>query len=186
MIHRASSGPVALKQNILVALSMSAAVALIGCGGGGGGGSTGGGTGPGDCGSVSSSGVLVACGFVVPQGSTSGVNGLTVNLKSAVGATLISGITVNDPVTGRAGFFKINVPVGAATFNVSFAGVSGYLNSYLSFRGQSYDVGRTASAGGPCIPALVLPKVGQDNMIGTVVVFPDSGPPPSPVFTCPR
>ncbi len=187
MIRRAYSGVISLKQNILVALTVSAVVVLIGCGGGGGtGGGPSGGGGAGDCGSVSGSGVLVACGFVVPQGASNGTNGLTVNLKSSTGTTLTSGITGRDPVSGRDGFFKINVPSGATTFNVSFSGVSGYLTSYLGYNGQQYDVTRSASAGGPCIPSLVLPKAGQDNVIGTVVVYPDSGPPPSPVFSCPR
>ena len=187
MIFRANSGPVSVAQKILVSVSMVASVALIGCGGGGGtGGGSNGGGGTGDCGSASTSTALVACGFVKPDGAANGVNGLVLELKTAGGAVVAAGTTIHDPVTGQDGYFKITVPSNAATFDVSFAGASGYLVNYLKYKGSTYDITRPASAGGACIPALVLPKAAADNFIGTVSVFADSGPPPSPVFTCPR
>ena len=184
MNFRAQLGPASWKQNLLLAASIAASAALIGCGGGGGG--NGGGVGgAGLCGSVSGSGVTVVCGYVVPNGGVSGVNGVNVVLRSATGVALISGTTVHNSTSNQDGFYKINVPAAAALFGVDFSGTSGFLTSYLSFSGSLFDQTRLANAGGPCIPALSL-TAGQDNLISTITVYGDSSAPPPPVFVCPR
>ena len=186
MNFRANYRPASWKQNLLLAASMGAAAALIGCGGGGGGGNNnGGGGGPGSCGSAAGSGVTVVCGFVVANGSTAGVNGVNVVLRTSSGTAIISGATVHDASSGRDGFYKINVPANASTFGLDFSGTTGYLTTYLGFGGANYDQSRSATTGGPCIPALSV-TAGQDNIQGSIIVFPDASAPPPPVFNCPR
>ena len=184
MNRRAIFSPASWKQNLLLAASMGAVAALIGCGGGGSGGGNPIG-GPGSCGSVAGSGITVVCGFVISNGSTSGVNGVNIVLRTAGGTAIGSATTVHDASSSRDGFYKINVPANAATFGVDFSGVTGYFTSYLRFGGATYDQSRQATVGGPCIPALTA-IAGQDNVQGDVSIYSDSSAPPAPVFNCPR
>ncbi|MEP6754968.1 MAG: hypothetical protein ABJA67_05665 [Chthonomonadales bacterium] len=185
MNFRAMFSPASWKQNLLLVASIGAASALIGCGGGGGGGNPGGGGGPGTCGSAAGSGVTVVCGYVVPNGGVTGVNGVNVVLRSSTGVALRSGTTVHNSASNQDGFYKITVPSGATLFGVDFSGTTGYLTAYMAFAGSLYDQTRLANAGGPCIPALSVTS-GQDNQIGTITVYADASTPPPPVFVCPR
>ena len=186
MTRRASFSPGSWQQNLLVAISMGAAVLLVGCGGGGGGNPGGGGGGTGDCGDVIGSGATVVCGFVTGQAGAGGVNGVTVLLKNSAGTTVAQGTTAVS--AGNNGFYKIVASGNPTQFSLNIP--SGYLQDYLVYNNGTYDQsvpGKTVAA---CIPALNI-TAGQDNRINTIVIISDSAAPPPPVFpgasgSCPR
>jgi hypothetical protein len=187
MTRRALFSPELWKQHTLLALGMGAAIVLLGCGGGGGGNPPGGGPGPGACGSPANNGVTVVCGYVVNTGSTVGVNGANVALKNGTGQTLRNVATIHNNATNRDGYYVMTVPAGATLLSVDAPSV-GYLTTYMSYAGKTYDVTRTAQAGGPCYPTLPAPYPlpNGDNLLGTISLYPDTAAPPPPVFICPR
>lgn len=182
MTKRAETRPELRRRNLLPALAMLAAAALVGCGGGGGGGNNGGGGGGGGtdvCGSAAGSTVSVICGNVKVDGTSTGVAGATVTLKSSTGASL------STTTTDGAGFFKFNtVPAGAALYQVD-PPPTGFNPQTCRAGGGIYAYYITNQAGtGACIPSLNGVVAGDKNL-GTIGLFPDSAPPPPPVG-CPR
>jgi len=183
-------------QNVLVALGMGAAVVLLGCGGGGGGGGTSGGGGGGgsdSCQDNTFSGQAVVCGYVLADGTTNGINGATVAVKSSSGTVLKSIKTYHNAATGKDGYYVL--PVSGATLIAVAPPASGYFTSYFRFAYTNppaitttvYDINRTVASGGPCnppIPALANQTAG--NILPSFSLFPDSSTPPPPVFSCPR
>jgi hypothetical protein len=182
-------------QNFLVALGMGAAVVLLGCGGGGGGGGNNGGGGGGGadaCQDNTFSGQTVVCGYVLQDGTTNGVNGATVAVKTSTGTIVKSIKTYHNTATGKDGYYVL--PVGNATLIGVAPPASGYFQSYFRFNFTSpqipttvYDVNKPVNSGGPCNPP--IPNVatpGAGNILPNLSVFPDSGVPPPPVFNCPR
>ena len=170
MTRRASKSPMHWKQNLLLATVMGTAGVLLGCGGGGGGGNGGGGGGGvGDCGSAAGAGTVV-CGYVVQSGTTTGVNGATVRLRTAAGTTVASIATSNDTLL-HPGFFKITVPGGAvipSTISVDVPS-TGFLPNYVQYKGKNYDATRPAVAGGPCIPAITVTAGADTRLLDSLV-----------------
>jgi hypothetical protein len=116
------------------------------------------------------------------------VNGATVRLRNNAGTTIASGITQTDASTGKGGFYKITVPAGAAlptTISVDVPS-TGYLPNYLQYKGKNYDSTRTATVGGPCIPAVTLTASADTRLLDPLIIYSDASAPPPPVFTCPR
>jgi hypothetical protein len=184
MARRAIFSPGLWKQNLALIIGLGAAFVMLGCGGGGGGGGAIIPPPTGDCGSAAGAGTVV-CGYVVDFGTTTGANGATVLLKSAGGQTLASTTTITNPANNTPGFFKFTtIPAGAATIQID-APATGYNQNFVSFGGKTYYYALTASAGGPCIPALVITNAGADNKLTNFTLFPSGSPPPPPVG-CPR
>jgi hypothetical protein len=183
MTRRAIFSPGSWQQNLLVAMSMGAAVLLVGCGGGGGGGNSNPPGGTGACGDAVGSGVTVVCGYVTGQaGATNGVNGVTVLLKNSTGATVAQGTTFAS--SGTNGFYKIVANGNPTQFALDIP--SGFLHDYVIYNNATYDQSTTLQhSAGACIPALNI-TAGQDNRLNTIVIVSDTSAPPPPVFTCPR
>lgn len=172
-------------QNVLVALGMGAAVILLGCGGGGGGGNNGGGGGGSDaCQDNPALGTNVVCGYVLQDGTTNGINGATVAVKSPTGAVVQSIKTYRNAATSKDGYYVLKVGVGTLIGVAPPA--SGYFTSYFRF-GSVYDINRTVPSGGPCNPAIpALASPGAGNILQSFYLFSDASTPPPPVFSCPR
>jgi hypothetical protein len=190
MTGRAVFGLNMRNPNLLVALALGAAVVLLGCGGGGGGGNNNGGGGAGACGSAAGSNATVVCGYVLSNGTTSGVNGATVRVTNfAGGTTFFSGATAHNSASNQDGFYKFTAPNGAAIITV--LAPTGFLANYLLFNGHTYDLTQQATVaggGGVCAPALPspLPLSPGDNLLSAIYLFNDQSAPPPPVFVCPR
>jgi hypothetical protein len=183
MTRWAFKSPLNLKQNLLLAIAMGSAAAMLGCGGGGGSS-----TPPvvGDCGSLSGSGTVV-CGFVTNDGTGSGVNGVTVRLRNAAGATLASGVTATDASSGSPGFYKITMPAGAAvpaTVSVDTP-ATGFHQNLFRYNGIVWSPTTNATAGGPCVPLITVTAGADTRLTQQLRLFSDSTPPP-PFFGCSR
>jgi hypothetical protein len=196
MIRRAVFSPGLqnrFSQNVLVALGMGAAVVLLGCGGGGGGGNggCGGGGGGADlCTDNPNSGLTVICGYVIEEGTTNGVNGAVVSVKTASGAVLKSKPTYTNASSGKSGYYVLEVPATAALIAVAPPSAT-HLPSYFRHGTLSsspvYDINRPTAGGEPCNPAIPSGlTAGVGNIGPNFAVFSRDGLPPSPVFSCPR
>ena len=188
MTRRAIFSPSLVKQNLLIALGMGAAVILVGCGGGGGGSNPPGGGNPGACGSPAGSASTIVCGYIDNNGSTTGINGATVSLKNSAGQVVATARTAHNSTTNQDGYYVFNsVPasLGATVFTVDAPVGGGYFAGFLKFNGSSYDANRTANAGGPCVPAVPNISTAGDYLLPVIYLFADSVPPP-PVINCPR
>jgi hypothetical protein len=171
---------------------MGAAVVLLGCGGGGGGGGNngggngggGGGGGADACQDNTFSGQTVVCGYVLQDGTTNGVNGATVAVKTSTGTIVKSIKTYHNTATGKDGYYVL--PVGNATLISVAPPASGFFQPYFRF-GALYDVTKATKSGGPCNPVIPnLPTQNAGNTLQSFFIFPDSATPPPPVFNCPR
>jgi len=193
MTRRALFGPglrSRFSQNVLVALGMGAAVVLLGCGGGGGGGGVNPGTGQDVCTDNPQTGLTVLCGYVIEDGTTNGVNGATVSVKTGAGAVLKSKTTYTNASSGKAGYYVVEVPANAALMAVA-PPTATHLPSYFRFGTLSsspvFDITRPTGGGEPCNPAIPGSlTTGIGNRGPDFGVFSREGLPPAPVFSCPR
>lgn len=162
---------------LALTVGLAAAVLQLGCGGGGGGGNTPPPT-TGDCGTTGK--VPNLCGQVVGNLSSAPVAGATVYLKDA------SGNNVATTQTDAKGWFYFNpIPSGAALFWVD-PPATGFNGNYNEYQSKEYSITRPNLAGnGPCVMAIGALPTG-DKFLGQVILSQEGGPPPQPVFDCPR
>lgn len=161
---------------LALTVGLAAAALQLGCGGGGGGGNT-----PpvlGDCGTTGT--VPNLCGRVIGNLSNGPVAGATVYLKDA------NGNNVGSTQTAADGTYHFSpIPAGTALFWVEppATGFNGNMNMYQQ---KEYAINRPNKAGnGPCVMAVGTLPTGDRNL-GDVVLSQEGGPPPQPVFDCPR
>jgi hypothetical protein len=179
MTLRAICRPTHFTNNVLLAMSMSASVILLGCGGGGtgnGGGNQQGGV----CGSAAGSVNTVVCGRVVTADALgNAVAGATVSLTSASG-TVLSATTTD----AQGGYTFATVPGGSTLIKVE-ANPASYYSGQTSFNGGFYYYANQNQAKtGPCLPALGA-LIAGDNQLPNLKVYSVASPPPPPLG-CPR
>ena len=178
MTLRALRRPNPISNNVLLAMTMSASVILLGCGGGGGG------VGflqqPGICGSPAGSTTMVVCGRVVTADALSNaVVGATVSLTSSAGTVLASTIT-----DAQGGYNFTTVPVGSTLFKVEANPASFYSGQTSFLGGFYYYANQNQAKTGPCLPSLGG-LINSDNQEPNLRVYSTASPPPPPLG-CPR
>jgi hypothetical protein len=180
MTLRAICRPNRLTNNVLLAMTMSASVILLGCGGGGGGGGGGVQAQPGVCGSPAGSVITVVCGRVVTADALgNAVAGATVSLTSSAGTVLSS------TVTNSSGGYVFNpVPAGATLFKVEANPASFYAGQTSFNGGFYYYANQNQAKTGPCLPSLGA-LIAGDNLEPNLRVYSVASPPPPPLG-CPR
>lgn len=164
--------------SVLLAMTMSASVILLGCGGGGGGGGVN--QQPGICGSPAGSTTTVVCGRVVTADALSNaVAGATVSLTNANGTVLAS--TTTD---SQGGYIFSAIPAGSSLFKVE-ANPATYYSGQTSYNGSFYYYANQNQAKtGPCLPA-IPGLIAGDNQLVNLRVYSTASPPPPPLG-CPR